>query len=148
LVFWLISASFSRNHGSRSASSGRLLSWRTARRSSALRPRIPASHGLDGVENQVEDHLLQLDPIAVHGRRALGEFGPHRDAVPDRFASGELDHLADRSIDVHAIARRRRLLGEIANALDHLACPGAVPDDASEGLLCLLQIQRVAAEPA
>jgi len=43
LVFWLISASFARSHGSRASMIGLLFSWRVARRSSGGRPRIEAS---------------------------------------------------------------------------------------------------------
>ena len=33
------------------------------------RPLIDFTHGLDGVDEQIEDHLLQLDPISQNGRQ-------------------------------------------------------------------------------
>src|SRR4051794_30850743 len=42
-LFWLTRDSFSRSQGSRASTSGRLRAWRTARRSSAGRPRISLS---------------------------------------------------------------------------------------------------------
>ena len=66
-------------------------------------PSLILAHGLDGVEDQVEDHLLQFDPVSLNQRQALGEFRLHRDAVLRRFATGELDNLADRCIDLHAL---------------------------------------------
>ena len=43
LDFWLMSVSFSVNHGLRASAMGRLFSWRRERRSSALKPRISVS---------------------------------------------------------------------------------------------------------
>ena len=57
-------------------------------------PSLDAAHRLDGIDDQVEDHLLQLHPIALNERQALRQLRLHRDAVLRRFAAGQLDHLA------------------------------------------------------
>jgi hypothetical protein len=37
-----------------------------------------SDHGFHGVEDQIEDHLLQLYPIAFDDRQVLGELRPER----------------------------------------------------------------------
>ena len=69
-----------------------------------------AAHGLDGVQRQVEEDLLQFDPVAANGRQAFCKLGSHGNAVLDRFAAGELDQLANGGLDVGAAVARRRLL--------------------------------------
>ena len=56
------------------------------------------------------------------------------DAVLHRFATGQLDHLADRLVDLHRLVAPRRLLDERANPADDVAGAVAVLDDAAERL--------------
>ena len=63
-------------------------------------------HGLDGVDYQIDDHLLQLDPIAKHRRQRRRELQPQRRSMPKGFAL----HQADRVID-HIVDVERRLSG-------------------------------------
>ena len=54
--------------------------------------------------------------------KPVREFRPYRDAVLDRFATGELNHLADRLVDVQALLPGRRLLDESTDPVDDF-CP-------------------------
>src|SRR5262249_12424211 len=45
-----------------------------------------AAQRFDGVEDHVQEHLLQLDAIALNARQALREVGLHRNAVLHHFA--------------------------------------------------------------
>ena len=45
------------------------------------------AHGVDRVEDEVEEHLLELHPVALHSRQSLGELGPQHDAVAPDFSS-------------------------------------------------------------
>src|SRR6202007_2208465 len=89
------------------------------------RPRFDTVHRLDRVDDQVEDHLLQLDPIAVDERQALGEVHLHRGAGPYRFAAGELNHLADRLVYGHPVLPWGRLFDELTDSANDVA--GAIP---------------------
>ena len=61
------------------------------------------AHRLDGVDDQVEDDLFELDLISCDERQAIRELRRHRDAVLQCFAMGEFNHLADRFVDLQAI---------------------------------------------
>src|SRR5262249_52134256 len=71
-----------------------------------------AAQRFDGVEDQVQEHLLQLDTIAVNARQALREVGLHRDAVLHHFAMGQGHDLQDGFVDPHAIRPWGLLLDE------------------------------------
>jgi hypothetical protein len=51
------------------------------------RPLNDFTHGLDGVDEQIEDHLLQLDPISQNGRQVTRKMSLYRDATSLRFAA-------------------------------------------------------------
>ena len=57
-------------------------------------------HGLDRVEKQVENQLLQLHAITRYGRQILAQVRLHGDAPSRRLASQEVEHLADHLIQV------------------------------------------------
>ena len=45
------------------------------------------SHGLRGIDRKVQDHLLQLNPIAERGWKIRGKFGVQRDTFSLHFAA-------------------------------------------------------------
>src|SRR4030095_12209897 len=67
------------------------------------------AYSLESVDDQVQDHLLQLDTVSLDQWQTVGEVRPHRDASLHGLATGQLDDLADRGIDVHKFLRRRGL---------------------------------------
>ena len=104
------------------------------------RPFRDRAHRFDRVDDEIEDNLLQLDAIAFDERQTLPEFRLHRRAVLHRFATGELNHLADRLVYVHPVLPWRRLFDELTDAADDVAGAIAVLDDTTERLPDLLQI--------
>ena len=48
---------------------------------------LNAAHRLDGIDDQVQHHLLQLHPIASDGWRVVRQLRADRDAALDRFAA-------------------------------------------------------------
>ena len=85
------------------------------------RPIARSAHCLDSVHDQVEDHLLQFDPVSCNERQGVRELGPNGDAVLHRFPTGELDHIADRSVDLQEILPWRRSFDEITDPVDDVA---------------------------
>ena len=63
------------------------------------RPLADAAHRLDGVEDQIENYLLELDSISLNERQAFCELRLHRDAVLHCFAMGQGNHLNDCFVD-------------------------------------------------
>src|SRR5262249_22957254 len=97
-----------------------------------LRPLVQSPHRFHGVDDQVEDHLFELDPISINERQRVRELRLYQDAVLPRLATGEHDHLADSLVDVHAILARRCLLDEGTDAVDDVTSLIAARDDAIE----------------
>src|SRR3546814_3918636 len=65
------------------------------------RPFADTAHRFDGVDDQVKDHLLQLDSISLNDRQALRELRLHRDIVFHHFATGQGNDLNDRRSEEH-----------------------------------------------
>jgi hypothetical protein len=99
-------------------------------------------HRFNGVDDQVEDHLLHLDPISLNWRQAPRELRLHRDVGAQRFASGQGDDPQDGFVHVQPTLTRWHLLDEVTDPADHLAGPLSVVDDTVEGLADLIQIGR------
>ena len=106
------------------------------------------AHGVDRVEDEVEQHLLQLHPVALHPRQSLGELGAQHDAVTPDFVRRELDHLRDLEVDVDEVLARRLALHERPDPADDLARAPAVGGDALERAPRLRGLGRVGREPA
>ena len=51
------------------------------------------AHGLYGIDEQVEDYLLELDPISLNARQCLCQLRSHCDAILDHFAVDQADNL-------------------------------------------------------
>ena len=61
---------------------------------------VRLSHGVHPVEDKVQGHLLQLHPVAQHGRKLIGQLEPDRDTADNRVAAHEPRHLAQRLVEV------------------------------------------------
>ena len=108
-------------------------------------PSLSAVHRFDGVDDQVEDHLLQLDPVRMNERQALRELRPHPDAVLHHFAAGQGDDLNDRLVDLQALLPRGSFLDEGPDPADDLAGTFAVIRDLAEDLPDLAEFGWLAA---
>src|SRR5215471_11187180 len=82
-----------------------------------------AAHRLDGVDDQVDHHLLNLHPIAPKERQALGELGLDRDAGLDDLTPSENDRVADRFIDVEPLHLWQRFFDVISDPVDDVSGP-------------------------
>ena len=67
------------------------------------RPVADAAHCFDRIDDQVQDHLLQLDSISSYERQALRELHLHRDGVLHRLDTGQGNDVEDRLIDIQGI---------------------------------------------
>ena len=116
-------------------------------RGSDLQPPL-AMHGirhrLDAVHDQIQRHLLKLDPIA-NDPSWIGlqrSFDP--DAITTELGADEDDHLSDHVVDVERDHLGRQLPGLGADAFDDVASAQAISDDARRGLPRLLEFNRSA----
>ena len=65
-------------------------------------------HRIDGVHHQVEQHLLQLNPVALDVREIVTELCPHGHPGTLQLAGYEQQQLADGGVQVGRRERRRR----------------------------------------
>ena len=72
----------------------------------------PMYHGLNGIDDQVQHHLLQLDPIALDTRQALRKLRPHRHAIVCGLRTGESNNLKDGIVDRYGVISCGHLLNE------------------------------------
>ena len=105
-------------------------------------------HRFDAVDDEIEDDLLQLDPVAEDQAQGRGELHPQRHPVADQLVMQQGDHLVDDFIDVERHFLIGGLVDQRADALDHFARPVAVLDDGLHRAARLFQVRRVAVEPA
>ena len=70
---------------------------RTDRQDSRL---APLRHRVDGVDDEVEKHLLQLDPVTGHDRDLLHRFHSHRNPMPLQLASAQSERLLLQLVDI------------------------------------------------
>jgi hypothetical protein len=105
-------------------------------------------HGFDPVHDKVDQHLLELDPIAANLGQAGRQLHSHRHGICSELAPNEGYHLPDNLIDVERNHLDFGLLRERPNPADHLASPIGVLDNPFHGTSRSIQIGRVATEPA
>ena len=67
---------------------------------------FPAVHGVASVDHEVEQHLLQLVPIAAHGGQRIGEVGADHYVPVQQVAAHQVQRLLDHVIDVERMALR------------------------------------------
>ena len=60
---------------------------------------VHGCHRVEGIHDQIQDHLLQLDAIRRH-RRELLQLGPDRNPAIVQFAANQRQHLAHDIVDV------------------------------------------------
>ncbi len=99
-----------------------------ARDDQPARARRHLRHRLDPVHDQVQDELLQPDPVSPHREQILGQSLLDHDGVLLHFGLDEAEHLSDQLIDVHERHLAVRLLHERTRMRDHVARPLGVPD--------------------
>ena len=103
-------------------------------------------HSFNTVHQKVDNHLLQLDPIAENRGQCGREFRPQRHPMAEHFTLHQKDSLADDIVDVQRYHLRLAPFGECTNPLDHFARPIGVPDDALHGGSHLVRARRLEGE--
>src|SRR5262249_57222484 len=101
-----------------------------------------AAHRMDGVDDQVDHHLLNLHPIAPKERQGLGELRLDRRADLDDLTPSENYRVADRFIDVEPLYLWRRFFDVIFDPVDDVSGPIDVGHNTVERFFGLTQIRR------
>ena len=88
-----------------------------------------AGHRVEGIDNEIDDYLLQLHPISRDERQVVCKPGLQPDPIPLQFGLNQGDDLANSLVNVEPVKARGHLLYERPDAADNLAGASAIPDD-------------------
>src|SRR5262249_30128192 len=77
-------------------------------------------HGVHGVERQVQEYLLQLDPVAEHGCTAFDEVALHGDAAAARLRRKQRERFGKHGIPIKWNAVHGGLLEQCPPSSRHL----------------------------
>ena len=91
-------------------------------------------HRVDGVDEQVQDHLFQLDAVAADDDRSRGELERERHVANDRIGPEEPGHRPDHFVQVEMRPAELALPEQVPHALDHLFRAPVVRDDVAQRL--------------
>jgi hypothetical protein len=108
---------------------------------------VRCAHCFNGVDDQVQPHLLQLDAIRLHHRQLLRQLDLQRDVMPEQLAPGQAGGVEDRLVDIQRVVPWWHLFDEAANPADDLTRSLAVLHDIAEGLPDLAEVRRLGAKP-
>src|SRR5471030_120781 len=95
-------------------------------------------HGVDAVEHEVHEHLLQLDTLGHDPGKIRIELGAHGDGVACRVAPQDANHFSNELVDVDALPRHRTLLEQGADAGDDVGRARDVGDHSPGGFTSLV----------
>jgi hypothetical protein len=104
------------------------------------RLRLDRAHGFDCIQHQVQQNLLQLYTIPVHGNQSLRKARLDRDSILGDRVSRQYDHLTDRVIEVKAGVSRRRFPDVITDAVDDLSGSIGIANDGGKRFPDLVQL--------
>ena len=104
--------------------------------------------GVQGIEQQIEDDLLQLAFVGQQRRQALLQAHLHGDLALVQFGADEIQHLLHGIGDVEPILGHLRLAHQATHPGDHRAGAVGVVDDPLRGLHGALHLRRLIAQPA
>src|SRR5438067_5091414 len=96
------------------------------------------AHRLDGIDEQIHDHLLQLDPIRRNQSQVVRKPRLQLNAILLHFGRGQGNDVADGLVDIQEFSARRHFLYERTDAVDDLAGSTAVCDRYGQALAWLL----------
>src|SRR5215469_3156623 len=111
-------------------------------------PSRPAAHGFNRVHHEVEDHLLQLDPISAHEWQALREPAVHRHTVFHELSMTERDDLMYRLVDLEVLLARGLFLDQGTDPPHDVEDAMAEPGDTGQGLPDFLDVRFLAIQKA
>jgi hypothetical protein len=107
-------------------------------------PVMNMTHRVNAVLHQIDDNLLQLDPV-THRRRKIGiRFGLKENMVSQCGRSYKNPYVPNQVVELHLGAFGFAFREHRANTPDHIAGSNSFPSDAVHGRPHLFKIRRAA----
>jgi hypothetical protein len=96
------------------------------------RPPVDHAHCFGRVQDQVQNYLLQLNTVSLHGSQPLRQAGLDGNSILGDCASRQHDHLIDRLIEIKTMLSRRRFPDVITHPVDDDSCAVGIAYDTAE----------------
>jgi hypothetical protein len=87
------------------------------------------AHGFNGIKYEIENQLLELDPVCLNRRQVAGELSTQLQAIAIHFGARQRVYLKNDIIDVKLFLLEWLFLGEGPNPSDHIGGAVGVADD-------------------
>ena len=105
-------------------------------------------HGINGVQDEIHHHLLQLHAISHDPRKICVQLRSERNEVSRCLPAQENNHLPNDFVDVNQLPLGSTLLEEQPNPADDLGRTCLVLNDSHRGLTRLFDVGSIPGEPA
>src|ERR1700704_5055712 len=106
------------------------------------------THGLDAVHQKIHYNLLQLDAVAIDRWKRRPEVEPQRYSMNVDLPADQLDDVVDGLIYVEPHAFESALLGQRADARNHVARVSRAADHLFDRAACLVNSRHLASKPS
>src|SRR4029077_3002920 len=103
---------------------------------------LDRAHCLDRIQNQVHDHLLQLNAIAVDANQPFCKAGLQGHSIFRDFTMHQQKYLADRLIEINFVPSWRRFLEVVKHSVNDLPSSISVTNHTGERFPRSAQVWR------
>ena len=107
---------------------------------------INTTHRVRGILEEIQDHLLKLDPITHDRREYTGKLRFQYHSIPMKVTQRQGKYLARGLVQIQRFSRRPPLAEECAQSLDDIRCTVAIADRALRRFACTFDIWRIGRE--
>ena len=107
---------------------------------------LDAAHRVQGVPQQVQDDLLELDPISCDTGDVATEFRSQNHPAFLKFALQKRNHLVRGLVEIYRFVRRVLLAKERTQSRDHIRRTVGIANRAPRGLARAVDIWRIGSQ--
>ena len=102
-----------------------------------------SGHGIHTVDNEIEQHLLEVDAVAIDFRQTESEFGVEGDSAQRGIPADQLQHVFHQRVYINGHALQLSLAQQIAHPPDHFARALVVPANGGQNWAQLMKRRRL-----
>src|SRR6516164_6329196 len=106
------------------------------------------AHGFDAVQDQVQNHLLQLNTVARYGRETSGQLHSQYNLISLHLAPREDDNLSNSLVDIQPFLCGASFREESSNPPGHVAGSIPITDDAANRFAGFGEVRWIPGQPA
>src|ERR1700688_2250690 len=104
-------------------------------------------HGIDTVEHEVHENLLQLDTVCHDLGKTLSKLGADGDRIAAGLAAQQDNHFSNEFIYINQLPLQSALLEQQADSANDVSRARYVVNDSRCGFACLCHIRVIAPKP-